>query len=359
MRRETGEWSVRMLADLRDRINVEAEYQRGIVWSKPQRLLLIDSILRGFDLPKIFLRKLPDGSDYLFDVIDGVQRLTSIWEFLSDELRLPRSSEYPTIGAIGGKTWSELPQDAKDRLQFAKITVSEIETEGEDEIRQLFRRLQEGEPLNAAEVRNAMDVPVRHFVAETLAKHELWQETGIRSTRRAWDELSAIVLALVVADGPTGLKGADLQALYEDTTFDEFGTVAQQTISLLTDLYNVASIERGRLRTRWGIVDLALSIKRLADDGIRPSPSAVMGFFVEFEAERQHVAAALSDLRSTIVGLATTDVEPDEHLILPEIAPEMLTYVNAFTREGATRDNVAARAEVMSSRLRSYLRQSQ
>ena len=47
MRKETSEWSVRMLADFERRINVDAEYQRGKVWSRPQQALLIDSILRG------------------------------------------------------------------------------------------------------------------------------------------------------------------------------------------------------------------------------------------------------------------------------------------------------------------------
>ena len=357
MRRETSEWSVRMLADLRGRINVNAEYQRGIVWSEPQRMLLIDSILRGFDLPKIFLRRLPDGSPYLFDVVDGVQRLTSIWQFLSDEFRLPWSEKYPNIGDVGGKTWSELPQDAKDRLQFARVTVTELETDSEDEIRELFQRLQRGEPLNAAEKRNAMDVPVRRFVAETVARHRIWPETGLKNRRRAWDEISAIVLALVKANGATGLKGADLLFLYEDTSFDPLGEIGKRTISLLDSLYEVAAVERGRIRTRWGVVDLLLSLKRLGDERIQPSPETIMSFFVKFEAERQLAAAALSDLRSTVVGLAASEVESEERLELPEIAPDMLIYVNAFTREGATKDNIVARSEVMIARLRKHLQE--
>lgn len=65
MRRETSQWSIRMLTDFESRINVDTEYQRGKVWPQPQQALLIDSIIRGFDIPKIFLRKLPDGSLYL------------------------------------------------------------------------------------------------------------------------------------------------------------------------------------------------------------------------------------------------------------------------------------------------------
>lgn len=345
-----------MLSDLQGRINTEAEYQRGEVWSMPQQQLLIDSILRGFDLPKIFLRKLPDGSEKLFDVVDGVQRLTSIWRFMGNEYALPRSYNHPDLGAVGGKTWSELPQDAKDRLEFAKVTVTELETENEDDIRELFQRLQKGEPLNAAERRNAMSGPVRDFVAGVLGEHELWRETAIRSSRFGWHEMAAIVLALVNAGGPTGLKGADLRALYEDDSFDPEGPVALRTLEFLSRLEAIAKVERGALRTRWGIVDLLLSLMRLEADRISASPAKVMSFFQQFENERREGAAELSDLRSTVMGLAADEVA-EEEINLPRIEVDMLTYLNAFTREGASEANVAARSEVMTNRLRRSLQE--
>lgn len=357
MRRETSEWSVRMLADLKGRISVAAEYQRGVIWSEAQQMLLIDSILRGFDIPKIFLRKLPDGSHNLFEVIDGVQRLTSIWRFLSDEFQLPRRYRYPSLGQVGGKRWSQLPQNVQDRLQFAKITVTELEIEQEDEVRELFQRLQEGEPLNAAERRNALDVPVRTFVADKLANHPVWPKTGLRDRRLAWHEISAIVLALVTNDGPTGLKGADLWNLYEDSSFDPSGDVATRTIKALDRLYRVAVVDQGRIRTRWGVVDVLLTLQQLTREGIYPEPDDIMRFYIEFEIERKEAAAALSDLRSTVVGFAA--IQPDSilRLELPDIEPDMLSYINAFTREGATKENVAVRSGVMTGRIVQFLQE--
>ena len=344
-----------MLADLEGRINLDAEFQRGIVWSKGQRLLLIDSILRGYDLPKIFLRKLPDGSPFLFDVIDGKQRLTSIWEFLADKLRLPRNASFPGMCDVGGKKWSELPQAAQDVLQFAKVTVSELETEEDEEIRELFLRLQKGEPLNPAERRNAIAGPVRDFVAETLAKHPVWDDTRIKPNRGAREEISAIVLSLAMEQGPTGLKSADLESLYEEGELTSSADVSARTLSLLDTLHAVASIDPGTLRTRWGIVDLSLTIMRIEAESVDASPRAIMDFFRQFEAERREVTAELADLRSTVVDLSASEASADLRLELPALRLDMLTYVNAFSRDGATQENVTARAEVMTARLREHL----
>ena len=350
MRRETSEWSIRMLADFESRINVEAEYQRGKVWSQPQQALLIDSILRGFDIPKIFLRKRPDGSSYLFDVIDGKQRLTAIWRFVSNDFRLLRNvGSFPDLGNLGGKCWSELPNDAKDRLQFTNISVSKIEDATEDEIHELFLRLQRGEPLNAAERRNAMSGPIRDFVANKLINHPVWSKTGLRPTRFGLHEHAAIVLALVSNNGPTGLKGADLQQLYEDVDFDPDGEDACRTIRLLYTMKEIAELRLGYIRTRWGLVDLFIVLMRLEDDDRVVKSETIMNFFHKFEEERRSVGGKFSDLQTKLVELSVVgDLSSEEIRIeLPEISSYMLSYYLAFSREGASEENVVTRSTIM------------
>lgn len=355
MRKETSEWSIRMLADFQSRINVEAEYQRGKVWSQPQQALLIDSIMRGFDIPKIFLRKRSDGSRYLFDVIDGKQRLTAIWRFVSDDFRLLRNiGSFPGLGDLGGKCWSELSQDAKDRLQFTNITVSKIEEATEEEIHELFLRLQRGEPLNAAERRNAMSGPVRDFVANRLASHSVWAETGLRSARFGLHEHAAIILALVLKGGPTALKGADLYRLYELNDFDPNGQIAHRTIQLLDTLKEVAAFERGAIRTRWGLVDLSIVLMRIENDEPTLEPKQIMDFFKEFEENRRSVGVKLGDLQTKLVELSVDDGPPPDEIELSQIPSDMLSYYLAFAREGATEENIATRSEIMYQKLLDY-----
>lgn len=344
-----------MLTDLRDRIDTEAEYQRGSVWSEAQQRLLIDSLLRGYDLPKIYLRKLPEGETLLYEVVDGKQRLTAIWRYLNDEFRLSRNVTLEGIGNIGRKRWSELSAAAQDRLQFAKITVSELEDATAEEVAELFLRLQRGEPLRAAEKRNAILGPVRDFVAGRLARHPVFSHLGIPDRRFTWHELAAIALLLTIKEGPSALKGADLNDLYEDADFDRGGAKATATVEGLDALGEVARVRSGYIMTRWGFVDLYLCLMRTRTEGDVIEPSTVMQFFVEFEIERKEAATQLAELRAEVSELELSDVEAQQTVVeLPQVEPDMFTYVQAFSREGATEENVRLRFEVMYRRLSAY-----
>src|SRR5687768_14304864 len=62
----------------RGRIDLQPDFQRGEVWTRPKKQRLIDSILRGWHVPPIHLVRRPSG---YFDVLDGQQRLTAIRDF--------------------------------------------------------------------------------------------------------------------------------------------------------------------------------------------------------------------------------------------------------------------------------------
>src|SRR3990172_11745783 len=83
----------------RDRIDMP-DFQREEVWTDEQKRGLIDTILRGWHLPKFYFRKLDDNS---FECVDGQQRLASILEFFDNNLRLG-----PTATRLyGGATYEK------------------------------------------------------------------------------------------------------------------------------------------------------------------------------------------------------------------------------------------------------------
>ena len=61
----------------RDRYDIP-DWQRSKVWNRQKKQCLIDSILRGWKLPKLYLVE-ASGGNYLVE--DGQQRLNAIWEF--------------------------------------------------------------------------------------------------------------------------------------------------------------------------------------------------------------------------------------------------------------------------------------
>ena len=77
------------------RIDLNPSYQRrSDIWTPEKRQLLIDSILNEFDIPKLYFhvlskpRLLKNGHTALYSIIDGRQRIETIWEFLDGKLKL-------------------------------------------------------------------------------------------------------------------------------------------------------------------------------------------------------------------------------------------------------------------------------
>ena len=89
-------------------IKLNIEYQRGVIYSSEKQAAVIESILKDFAIPSIVLWKNEDDGTY--DVIDGKQRLTSIFLFLSGNLQ---------IHYIGNtlKYYSQISETDKKRIK--------------------------------------------------------------------------------------------------------------------------------------------------------------------------------------------------------------------------------------------------
>jgi hypothetical protein len=162
------------------------EHQRGEAWSVSQQKLLIDSILRGYPLPRFYFHKktstgLLGDSASTFDIIDGQQRIIAMAEFVSDhwnlfdmmgndKVPLPRS-----IRALpcpwSGRTFPGLDEQTRER--FLKTEVPVVVIDGvatPDEIRDLFIRLQAGTALTRQQVRDAWPGTVGPYVISLAGK---------------------------------------------------------------------------------------------------------------------------------------------------------------------------------------------
>lgn len=148
--------------DTAGKYKYDAAYQREKVWSEEKKSFLIDSILKNYPIPPIFLRLKIDKNTgtTTYDVIDGKQRLTTIRDFIEGKIQLPDDFGDDVIGnsELNGAYFSDLDNYEKYKRQFwrYRIPIIFIETDDENVIKSVFDRLnRNGEPLVPQELRHA------------------------------------------------------------------------------------------------------------------------------------------------------------------------------------------------------------
>lgn len=186
--------SILHMYSLREAIWFDPPYQRmSDVWPLEKRQLLVDSILNGYDVPKLYFHeffpaKVIDGKKFKYAIVDGKQRLETIFSFIEGRFALDRDMEFIENPEVkpGGLTYAELARnlpDLKTRFDGFVLPVISILTDDSELIEDMFSRLNEAVPLNAAEKRNALGGPVPPKVRE-LTKHNFFVDKLPFNNRR-------------------------------------------------------------------------------------------------------------------------------------------------------------------------------
>jgi hypothetical protein len=172
------------LHSIRSEIDMDPIYQRqGQIWSPYKRQLLIDSIINGFDLPKIYIHKYPEpvkkeGRRYQYALVDGKQRLEAIFDFIDNKFPLAPSFEFLSDknSDLKNLTFKELGEkypQVISRFVSTSLPIQVIRTSDTELIEEMFSRLNEAVPLNAPEQRNAFGGPAPVAV-KRIADHEFF-----------------------------------------------------------------------------------------------------------------------------------------------------------------------------------------
>lgn len=187
--------TIRELMELKSNsmLTVNPEYQRGVVWRDAQQKKLIDSILRGYPIPAIYLHHIKKGVGSFarddFEIIDGQQRLNSIYLFvegafsLFDPIADESEARFPAFIKAAPCPWaakkfSDLEPDMQEGFLDKLINVAMIETNEANEVRDLFVRLQSGAPLNHQETRDAWPGNFTELVLKLGGKPEVPRYQG-------------------------------------------------------------------------------------------------------------------------------------------------------------------------------------
>ncbi|MBN6717224.1 DUF262 domain-containing protein [Pseudomonas capsici] len=217
--------TIMFLYSEKDQIQLDPHYQRmGGVWTLEKKQLLIDSILNDYDVPKLyfheFSREQKSATGYGYAVVDGRQRLQTIWDFIDGDFSISEDFEYqrdPSIH-LANLTYEDVAKEfPKIRIAFDSfvLPVVGLSTDDEDLIEDMFSRLNEAAPLNAAEKRNAIGGDLVAAIRELATSDIFVRRVRFNNNRYKHREV-AVRMLLVEESLRDGGRLIDTKKVYLD-----------------------------------------------------------------------------------------------------------------------------------------------
>ena len=304
-----------------DMLYANREYQRGAVWSTAQKKMLVDSVLRGYAIPLIYLhhisKQVAGHRLDKFEVIDGQQRINALYEYREGSFKLfdPQveadadEAQFPSFIQLepspwGGKRFEELSPELQEKMLSTPLALVLVKTDISDEARDLFIRLQAGMPLNSQEKRDAWPGNFTEYILKIGGKPEIPRYPGhdffrdvmkAKSTGRGeYRQLAAQMVMLYQTRRQIG-KYCDINAdaidsfYHKHLNFDQTSVDAKrfsQILDLLTQL--LGDGKRKKIKGHEAI-GLVLLMDSLMDDYTK---SWQIKFADAFDAFRLKVGVA-------------------------------------------------------------------
>lgn len=337
MKIKHAKWTVSDLNTKRGNIELAPTWQRGSAWTPPRRVLLIDSMLRGMDFPKIYLRRQKsDGTHY--DVVDGQQRLRAIWDFIDGKYALVHPVKLSPINGteISGKTFPDLDKKLQQKLLDFSTVIAIIYDAPLSDITLLFARLQLAVQLNPPELRNAILCPLRNEVDATALNHNFFKSSAIQPTRMKHQDYTAHAYALALNGCVADLKAPDLRSLYErreDISLKKLTQLSSEVDDSLEILAKVNAICGNRITQKWIFCDLFYFIIEVTRSGKKINIKKMASIYKDFEKLRSENTRSAIDLLKGNPG---------------QLERDMYKYIEAFRIEGGKSNNLAIRSSVVS-----------
>lgn len=198
-------------------LSLNPYFQRRRVWTHSAKVNLIDTVLRRFPMPKIYLRQKVDLETMTSyrEVVDGQQRLSAIFEFAEDKIVLNKRA-----GEFAGLGYSSLEPQQQEIFLSYPIAVEQLINASDDDVLEVFARLNSYTlPLNAQELRHAKYSGDFKWAVNEAARRWsiLWEKYEIVSARErirmADDQLMAEMFGIIL-NGVTDGGQPNINKLY-------------------------------------------------------------------------------------------------------------------------------------------------
>ena len=182
-----------------EQLIIDPDFQRNFVWKPKQKSMFIESIILNFPLPPFYLNQDKNGD---LIIIDGLQRTTTLIEFLDNQFVL---SDLEALPDYNGKDFKGLPPEIQSKIEDKKLLLYILKpTTPTTVIYDMFNRINTGgTQLNRQEVRNCIFKGSSTRLLKKLAKEDVFKKAidfGISDKRMKAREAILRYLAFKLKD---------------------------------------------------------------------------------------------------------------------------------------------------------------
>lgn len=190
LRKANINWTAKTLCNQikNEKVNFDCAVQRGYVWDVGKKGLLIHSMIEGYPIPALYFAKNENGT---YDALDGKQRCSAIRQFINGEFDIPVDippvhDEYGNEEDITGMTFEGLPEWCRDAILDYSLTIYYFEGITEDEVREMFFRLNNGKALTSIELTRVKAESLATF--QNMAKHPAIAESITQKGKERYND---------------------------------------------------------------------------------------------------------------------------------------------------------------------------
>lgn len=184
------QWTGKTLCNqiAKKQVSFDCAVQRNPVWDLSRKSLLIHSMIEGYPIPPFYFARRSDGK---YDALDGQQRSLAVKDFLVGDYALTEDTPvamdengYPVT--IAGLRFPELPEWAQDNIKDYSLTIYYFEDITEEEIAELFFRINNGKPLTSVELTRVKARSILKF--QDIARHPMIAEAITEAGKRRYND---------------------------------------------------------------------------------------------------------------------------------------------------------------------------
>ena len=290
-------WNAKQIAKMANNgtLRFDNIIQRSYVWEQTRKSELIHSMIEGYPVPAFYARRV-DGKVY--DFLDGKQRINAIRGFIGGEYALMGIANVEVVNDDGsteemdlnGMKFDDLPEQVQDAIKDYYFTIYYYENITPEQIRTMFKKLNNGKPLSTKErnIANCTDIVTVTDIGSHPLFSDILTQKGIDG-RKQLPMVMKVYMMLNDFIENVSFESKPFNEVMQDTKMTE--AQKEEIIAVLNRyhmIYNhVAEVEdkkmakfiQKKMATEVHMISLMPFIKKSINENV--NPDLLVGFMKE------------------------------------------------------------------------------